>query len=76
MSQDTFEDYLVRAENAGVIDFHLRIMRTPEGGLDFYIHPQDKDGETGDFKISGGFVVKLEHGAGSSRPSSAPLVGS
>lgn len=76
MHPDTFEDYLVRAESAGAIDFHLRVMRTPEGSLDFYIHPQDKDGETGDFKVSGAFVVKLENGAGSSRPSSPPLVGS
>ena len=73
---DTFEDYLVRAEREGIIDFHLRIMRTPQGGLDFYIHPQDRDGETGDFKISGGFVVKLKHGAGSSRVGSAQLIGS
>ena len=73
---DTFEEYLERGEQAGVIDFHLRIARTPEGKLDFYIHPQGKDGETGDFTVSAAFVSKLDCGAGSSRTTSPPLSGS
>lgn len=72
----TFQEYLERAEQSGVIDFSLRIVRTPEGKLDFYIHPAGKDGETGDFTVSASFVSKLNVGAGSSRPLAAPLVGS
>ena len=62
----------------GVIDFHLRIVKSPEGLLDFYIHPENKDGETGDFHVSGGFVTRVPGGlcAGSSRQVSSPLVSS
>lgn len=63
----TLEDYFERAEGAGVIDFALRIVRSPQGKLDFYIHPQNVSGETGDFTVSGGFVSKLDVAAGSSR---------
>src|SRR5262249_18501762 len=75
---DTLEDYLMRAEAAGAIDFHLRIVRSPQGKLDFYIHPQDRDGETGDFSVSGGFVTKVPDNlaAGSSRKMAKPLLGS
>lgn len=76
MTDDTFQEYLERAEKAGVIDFHMRIVRTPEGKLDFYIHPQNVSGETGDFTVSAAFVSKLDVGAGSSRPTSTPLIGS
>lgn len=72
----TFEKYLADAEQKGVIDFNLRITRTPEGMLDFYIHPAGQDGETGDFSVSGSFVSRLDHGAGSSRPVMRPLLGS
>lgn len=65
---DTFQEYLERAERGGVIDFSLRITRTPEGLLDFYIHPTGRDGETADFNVSGGFTHKLNCCAGSSRP--------
>jgi|GEM_PF-3216521 len=71
----TFEEYLASAEAEGVVDFHIRIVRTPEGLLDFYIHPQDRDGDTGDFAVAGGVVRRLVHGAGSSRPTNQ-LVGS
>lgn len=75
---NTFEEYFDRAEKTGAIDFHLRIMRTPEGKLDFYIHPHNRDGQTGDFTVSGGFVSKIKNNvaAGSSRPADAPLLGS
>lgn len=76
MNEDTLQEYFDRGEAAGTIDYALRIVRTPEGFLDFYIRPQDKDGETGDFTVSGGFVRKLENGAGSSRPVGKPLLGS
>lgn len=76
--EDTIQEYLERAETAGVIDFHLRTVRTPEGKLDFYIHPQGHDGETGDFTVSGSFVSKIKGNvaAGSSRPMGKPLLGS
>lgn len=72
----TFEEFLARAEKAGIIDFRMRIVRNPDGLLDFYIHPQDRDGDTGDFHVSGGFVTKLEVGAGSARNAVAPIIGS
>lgn len=69
-AHDTLEAYFKRAETEGVIDFNLRIMRTPEGELDFYIHPQNTNGETGDFTVSGTRVEKIKNNvaAGSSRP--------
>jgi len=73
---DTFQEYLERGAQAGAIDFALRIMRTPDGKLDFYIHPHGKDGETADFTVSGAFVSKLSVGAGSKREHGAPLIGS
>lgn len=65
---DTIEAYFERAETDGVIDFHLRIMRTQGGKLGFYIHPQNKNGETGDFTVSGTLVEKIKNNlaAGSS----------
>lgn len=75
-TRDTLQDYFERAEAAGIIDFSLRIVRSPEGALDFYIHPDSKNGETGDFHVSAAFVSKLEHAAGSSRPMGKPLLGS
>lgn len=74
--EDTLQDYFERAEVSEIIDFHLRIIRSPEGKLDFYLHPQNRDGETGDFTVSGGFVSKLNVGAGSSRAMAKPLIGS
>jgi len=65
---DTLQEFLERGESAGIIDFALRIMRTPQGDLDFYIHPSQRDGETADFTVSGGCVSRLKVGAGSSRP--------
>lgn len=67
-SRDTFSEYLERHEKNGIVDFRLRLVRTPEGLLDFYMYPMGKDGETGDFHVSGTFVSKLEVAAGSSRP--------
>ena len=69
LQQDTFEKYLARAENEGVIDFRIRTVRTPDGKLDFYIHPQDRNGDTGDFTVSGNMVSKIKNNvaAGSCR---------
>ena len=79
--EDIFQEYLERAEKAGVVDFAVRIVRSPEGLLDFYIHPHGRDGETGDFTVAGGFVTQIRDrkgtrlGAGSSR-SAIELLGS
>ena len=67
MTEDTLFDYLTRAEKDGVIDFAVRIVRSPEGALDFYIHPEGNHGETADFTVNGCFVSKLDVCAGSSR---------
>ena len=74
----TLQEYFERAEAGGVIDFKLRIVRSPEGLLDFYVHPDGHNGETGDFHVSGSFVTKVpgKLAAGSSRPTAAPLLGS
>ena len=73
---DTFQEYLERGEQVGAIDYSLRIVRTPDGKLDFYIYPTGRDGETADFTVSGAFVMALDAGAGSKRTHGAPLVGS
>lgn len=65
--EDTLQEYFERGEKAGVIDYSLRMVRSPEGKLDFYIHPHNQDGETADFSVSGAFVRRLTCGAGSSR---------
>jgi hypothetical protein len=46
---DTFQDYLERAEAQGIVDFSIRVIRNPDAMLDFYIHPLERDGATGDF---------------------------
>ena len=70
MNDDTIQEYFDRAEAKGIIDFHLRIIRNPDGLLDFYIHAQSGDGETADYTVSGAFVTKIRDGlgAGSKRP--------
>ena len=73
---DTIQEFFERAEKIGIIDFYLRTMRTPEGKLDFYIYPVGRDGETGDFTVSGAFVSKINIAAGSSRPLGKPIFGS
>jgi hypothetical protein len=77
MDEDTIQEFFDRAMAGGVIDFHLRLVRNPDGLLDFYIHPQGRDGETGDFTVSGAFVTKIRDrlAAGSERPT-IQLVGS
>ena len=55
----TVQAYLEYAEANGVSDFRLRIVRSPEGHLDFYIHSDGKDGDTGDFNVVGNVVLPL-----------------
>lgn len=59
--------YLTDGLRTGVIDYRLRVLTNPDGKLDFYIHPDGRDGETGDFEVIGNAVVPLDVGAGSGR---------
>lgn len=63
----TFEQYLADARANDIIDFRLRTVENGDGGLDFYIHPADKDGDTGDFEVLNNAVIPLSVGAGSRR---------
>lgn len=76
--RDTFQVFLERAEANGVTAFNLCIVRAPEGQLDFYIHPDSKDGETGNYTVNGAFVNQIHDNlaAGSSRKVMKPLLGS
>lgn len=51
----------------GIIDWSLRVVQRPDGGLDAYMHPAGKDGETLDFHLTdGGFEFRDDGlGAGS-----------
>jgi hypothetical protein len=51
----SFEQYL-RAQLNNSIDFRLRVLTNKDGDLVFYIHPQDVDGDTLDFKVDGNTV--------------------
>lgn len=65
----TLEGYLKEANAKGVIDFNLRTITNPDGGVDFYIHPSNVDGETADFEVKDETCKRLAVGAGSKRPS-------
>jgi len=39
------------------IDFSLRISHSEDGNIQFYIHPQNENGETLDFKVIGNSVL-------------------
>lgn len=49
--ETTFENYLKSQLDAS-IDFRLRA-EVVEGGVKFYIHPQDVNGDTLDYLVSG-----------------------
>jgi len=51
--KSSFEDYLHRSLKAGNIDFNMRAQKDLAGTITFYIHPQNIDGETGDFIVFG-----------------------
>jgi len=55
----TLQGYFERGEKAGIIDYNLRVVRSPRGDLDFYLHPTGKDGETGDFTVTADRVFAL-----------------
>lgn len=63
--QNTLEGYLLQHRAWGIVDFHLRSVVGPEGEVDFYIHPQGKDGSTHDFTVDRNQLKRLAVGAGS-----------
>ena len=50
--ETTLEDYLKSQIPIAVKDFRLRA-EVVEGGVKFYIHPQDVSGDTLDYKVTG-----------------------
>lgn len=65
----TFQEFLEAEEKRGVIDFRVRIVRAPNGDLDFYIHPAGVDGATADFSVAGNKLVPIPAGhCAGSRP--------
>jgi hypothetical protein len=48
--EKNLEDYFRQNLEKGIIDFSLRASETVHG-IQFYIHPTDKDGETMDFVV-------------------------
>lgn len=76
MQTGSFEHFLLQAHERGVIDFHLRVVKTADGRTDFYIHPAQVSGDTADFEVAGNFLRRLKVGAGSDRPPDRPLLGS
>jgi len=54
-----FEDYLRENIEKGIIDFSIRVGYDKYRGIEFYIHPDGKDGETLDFQVLGnGLILK------------------
>lgn len=48
----TFEEYLIKAQKEGIVDFVLRATQTDEG-IQIYIYPYGKDGDSVDYKVEG-----------------------
>ncbi|MEH1907277.1 hypothetical protein [Nostoc sp.] len=55
ISRFTLENYF-QLHDGKAIDFRLRVQKDQSNQYSFYIHPQDVDGETWDFKVIGNFV--------------------
>lgn len=51
----TLENYF-QLHDGKAIDFRLRVQKDQNNQYSFYIHPQDVDGETWDFKVIGNFL--------------------
>lgn len=62
----TFAGYL-ETELVEGNEFRLKVVRNPDGKLDFYIHPDGRDGMTGDFEVVGNVALPLNVAAGSAR---------
>ncbi|MEH1853746.1 MAG: hypothetical protein V7L11_19190 [Nostoc sp.] len=55
ISKFTLENYF-QIHEGKAIDFRLRVQKDQSNQYSFYIHPQDIDGETWDFKVIGNFL--------------------
>lgn len=55
ISKFTLENYF-QIHEGKAIDFRIRIQKNQNNQYSFYIHPQDVDGETWDFKVIGNFL--------------------
>ncbi|MCF2146462.1 hypothetical protein IQ276_008360 [Desmonostoc muscorum LEGE 12446] len=55
ISKFTLENYF-QLHDGKAIDFRLRVQKDQNNQYSFYIHPQDVDGETWDFKVIGNFL--------------------
>jgi hypothetical protein len=55
MDRFTLENYF-QLHDGKAIDFRLRVQKDQNNQYSFYIHPQDVDGETWDFKVIGNFL--------------------
>ncbi|PHJ62788.1 hypothetical protein VF14_26895 [Nostoc linckia z18] len=54
-SRFTLENYF-QLHDGKAIDFRLRVQKDQNNQYSFYIHPQDVNGETWDFKVIGNFL--------------------
>lgn len=54
----TFEEYLLEAQKEGIIDFALRATQTDDG-IQIYIYPYGKDGDSIDFKVEGNNLILI-----------------
>ncbi|MEH1881805.1 hypothetical protein [Nostoc sp.] len=55
ISRFTLENYF-QLHDGKAIDFRLRVQKDQNNQCSFYIHPQDVDGETWNFKVIGNFL--------------------
>ncbi|WGV23477.1 hypothetical protein [Halotia branconii] len=55
ISKFTLENYF-QIHEGKAIDFRLRVQKDQNNQYSFYIHPQDINGETWDFKVIGNFL--------------------
>jgi hypothetical protein len=55
ISRFTLENYF-QIHEGKAIDFRIRVQKNQNNQYSFYIHPQDVDGETWDFKVIGNFL--------------------
>lgn len=61
MERVEFEAYLRENLSRGVIDFTLRAHETANGSVEFYIHPQNHDGTTPDYRVFGNRLTQVNY---------------
>ena len=54
----TFEEYLIEAQKKRIIDFAFRATQTDDG-IQIYIYPNGKDGDSIDFKVENNNLVLI-----------------